>query len=75
MDKSKVEGIMIITNKMAGTRPTVGAQGPVVDWGAQGSQSRHMALRTNKLYSLRSTMLIENPLAKHMALERMNASI
>jgi hypothetical protein len=62
-------------NKLAGTRPTVGAQGPVVDWLAQGSQSRHKALRTNKLYSLRSTKLIKNPLAKHKALARMNASI
>jgi hypothetical protein len=49
------------------------AQGPVVDWRVQGSQSKHKALRTNKLYNLRSTRLIENPLAKHKALARINA--
>jgi hypothetical protein len=50
----------------------MGAQGPVADWRAQGSQLGHKALRTNKLYSLRSTRLIE---AKFKALARMNASI
>jgi hypothetical protein len=53
----------------------MGAQGPVVDWRAQGSQLRHKALRTNKLYSLRSIRLIDNALAKHKALTRMNVSI
>jgi hypothetical protein len=53
----------------------MGAQVPVVDWRAQGSQSRHKALRTNKLYSLRSARLIDNLLAKHKAIVRMNASI
>jgi hypothetical protein len=72
-EKPKVEGI--IMTKLAGTRPTEGAQGPVVDWRTQGSQSRHKALRTNKLYNLRSTRLINNPLAKHKALVRMNAII
>jgi hypothetical protein len=46
----------------------VEAQGPIVDWRAQGSQSRHKALRTNKLYSLRYTKPKDNPLAKHKTL-------
>jgi len=65
-DKPKVEGLMIISCR---------AQGPMVDWRAQGSQSTHKALWTNKLYSLRSTRLIDNPLAKHKALVRMNVII
>jgi len=39
-DKPKVEGIIVISWR---------AQGPVADWRAQGSQSGHKALRTNKL--------------------------
>jgi hypothetical protein len=35
-------------DKLVGTRLIVGAQGSVVDWLVQGSQSGHKALRTNK---------------------------